>query len=119
MDSIPGLVWQARLGPIRRAALTNLFATNAALTLSGGGLASSLVWTVQLTSSNTLKLVSGQTNFIGGSVNLANGLMTVIFHPTNGGSVTAYGTILQNTNLGGGFFVLSNKTISGTITLTP
>jgi len=98
------------------AALAGLFAGSAQLTFSGGSEASNSCM-VQLTSSNTLRKVSGWTNFSSGSINLANGLMTLAYTNTLGKKVTAYGTVLQNTNLGGGFFL--GATNAGTITLTP
>jgi uncharacterized repeat protein (TIGR03803 family) len=98
--------------------LSNLFPTNAQLTLSREGLGSNLVWTVQLTSSNTLRVISGPTNFLSGSINRANGLLTVTFRLTGvRTNVTAYGTVLQNANLGGGFF--PGATNAGTIILAP
>ena len=99
------------------AALTSLFAHGAQLAFSGGGLASNLIFTVQLTSSNTLRWVGGSANFTSGSINRNNGLMTFTFHDTSGHKVTAYGTALQNTKQGGGFFL--GATNAGTITLTP
>jgi hypothetical protein len=99
------------------AVLTNLFPTGAELTFSGGGLASNLVCTVQFSPSNTLERVSGSTNFILGSINRANGLMTVTFANDSGKKVTASGALLQNTAQGGGFFLGAAN--AGTITLAP
>jgi uncharacterized repeat protein (TIGR03803 family) len=99
------------------AAMAALFPNNAQLTISGGGLASAIICTVQLTSSNTLQRVSGSTNFTGGSINPANGLLRVVFRNASGKSVTNSGAVLQNINQGGGFFL--GTTNAGTITLTP
>jgi hypothetical protein len=104
------------------AVLTNIFSTNAQLTLAGGGLASNLVWTVQLTSSNTLRVLSGPTNFISASINRTNGLLTLAYRATGvRTNATASGTFLQNINFdaGGGFFLLPGATNTGTITLVP
>jgi uncharacterized repeat protein (TIGR03803 family) len=98
------------------AALAALFTTNAQLVISGGGLASNVVCAVRLTSTDTLQLVSGSPRFSSGSVNRVNGEFKVLFLNAAGKKVTAYGTILQNTNLGGGFFL--GTTEAGTITLT-
>ena len=99
------------------AALAGLFPTNGAqLIFSGGGLASDLTNIVQWTSPNTLKAVTN-ANFSSGSINLKNGLMTVTFTNAGGKKATAYGTVLQNTNLGGGFFL--GATNAGTIILAP
>jgi hypothetical protein len=99
------------------AAALAAFNSETQLTFAGGGLASNLVCTVQLTSSNTLRWISGSTNFTSGSLNRANGLMTLAFRDTSGRKVTAYGTILQNLGFGGGFFSLLNATNAGAITL--
>ena len=99
------------------AALSGLFANGAPVTFSGGGLASNLVSTVQLTSSNTLRRASGSTNFAGGTINRSNGLMTLAFTNTSGKKVTASGTLLQNAGLGGGFFL--GATNAGAIVLQP
>jgi hypothetical protein len=90
------------------------FANNAQLIFSGGGLASALTCTVQLTSSNTFKLISG-TNFNSGSINRTNGLMTLTFTNTLGKKATAYGTVLQNSSIGGGYFL--GATNAGTISV--
>jgi uncharacterized repeat protein (TIGR03803 family) len=91
-----------------------VFTNNTELVFSGGGLASSLTNVVQLTSSNTLKVVTN-ANFSSGSINLKNGLLTVTFTNAIGKKITAYGTVLQNFSLGGGFFL--GATNAGTITL--
>jgi len=93
------------------------FTNEAQLTLSGGALASNLVFTVQLTSSNTLQQLGGPANFISGAINGVNGLLTLDFSDTGGNDITAHGTVLQNTNLGGGFF--PGATNAGTILLQP
>jgi hypothetical protein len=93
------------------------FANGAQLTLSGGALASNLVFTVQLTSSDTLQLLGGPANFVSGSINGANGLLTLDFTDTGGNGIIAHGTVLQNTSLGGGFF--PGATNAGTILLQP
>jgi hypothetical protein len=100
--------------------LANLFPTNAQLIFSGGGLASNLVWTVQLTSSNVLRMVSGATNFISGTINRTNGLLTLSYRPTGvRTNATVFGTLLQNIGLGGGYFLLPGATNTGAITLKP
>jgi hypothetical protein len=99
------------------AAALAAFTNEALLTLSGGGLASNLVSMVQLTSSNTIRRISGSTNFTSGGINPANGQLTLTFHNTSGQKVTASGTVLQNTNLGGGFFL--GNTNAGSILLQP
>ena len=99
------------------AALSGLFANDAPLTFSGGGLASNLVSTAHLTSSNTLRRVSGSTNFASGAINRSNGLMTLTFTNTSGKKVTATGTLLQNAGLGGGFFL--GATNAGAVVLQP
>ena len=102
------------------AALANLFPTNAQLIFSGGGLASDLVWTVQWTSSNTLRMVSGASNFLSGTINRSNGLMTLSYRPTGvRTNATVFGTLLQNIGLGGGYFLLPGATNTGTINLNP
>jgi hypothetical protein len=107
------------------AALAGLFPTiGAQLTFSGGGLASNLVCTVEEGQANgkTLKLTSSSTGFTSGSIDLANGQLTFIFSETNGtkvSAVTASGTVLQNTNLGGGFFLGATSATNGTFKLTP
>jgi len=93
------------------------FTNGAQLTLSGGTLASNLVFTVQLTSSNTLQQTGGPANFLSGSINGVNGLLTLDFTDSGGNDIAAHGTILQNTNLGGGFF--PGATNAGTILLQP
>ena len=99
------------------AALAGLFPNEAQLTFSGGGLASNLVSTVQLTSTNTFRRVSGSTNFASGTINRTNGLMTLTFTNTSGQKVSASGTLLQNAGLGGGFFL--GATNAGSILLQP
>jgi len=99
------------------AALAALFPNNAHLVVSGFGLASNLVSTVQLTSANTLKFVSGSTNFTSGTINRVNGQLSLTFRNTSGQRVTAYGTLLQNPSLGGGFFLSAEG--SGSILLQP
>jgi len=99
------------------AALAGVFPNEAQLTFSGGGLASNLVSMVQLTSSNTLRRVSGSTDFASGTINRTNGLMTLTFTNTSGKKVTASGTLLQNVGLGGGFFL--GATNAGSILLQP
>lgn len=94
--------------------LAGLFPNNTQLTLSNGGFASNIVCTVQLTTSNTFKLISG-SNFSSGSINPANGLLTVTFTNASGKKITANGTILQNLSIGGGFFI--GATNVGTIAL--
>jgi len=93
------------------AALAGLFATNTQLTFSGGGLASNVVCTVQLLTSNTF---TTSPNFASGSINRADGLLTLAFTNASGKRITAFGTVLQNTNSGGGFFQNG-----GSISLTP
>ncbi len=99
------------------AALAGLFPNDAQLTFSGGGLASNLVSTVQLTSSNTFRRVSGSTNFASGTINRTNGLTTLTFTNASGQKVTASGTLLQNAGMGGGFFL--GATNAGSILLQP
>jgi uncharacterized repeat protein (TIGR03803 family) len=100
--------------------LSDLFPTNAQLIFSGGGLASELVWTVQVTSSNTLRVVGGPTNFMSGTINRTNGLLTLTYRPTGvRTNATVFGTVLQNIGLGGGFFLLPGATNTGTISLEP
>jgi len=70
-----------------------------------------------LTSSNTLRRVSGSTDFASGTINRTNGLMTLTFTNTSGKKVTASGTLLQNVGLGGGFFL--GATNAGSILLQP
>jgi hypothetical protein len=96
------------------AALAGLFQTNEQLTFSGGGLASNVECAVDLITSNTFNT---SPSFASGSINRANGLMTLTFTNASGKKVTAYGAVLQNTNLGGGFFL--GATNAGTITLSP
>jgi hypothetical protein len=97
--------------------LTNLFPNGATLTFSNGGLATNLVYDVQLTAANKLKFISGSTNFASGSINPANGLMTLAFTNTSGSKVTAAGALLQNIGQGGGFFL--GATNAGAISLQP
>jgi hypothetical protein len=99
------------------SALSGLFPNGAQLTFSGGGLASTLDSTVRLTSLNTLQWVGGSTDFTGGSINRANGLMTLTFTNAGGRRVTNSGVVLQNVHLGGGFFL--GATNAGTIRLQP
>jgi hypothetical protein len=99
------------------AALAGLFPDGAQLTFSGGGLASNLVSAVQLTSSNTFRRVSGSADFAGGTVNRADGLVTLTFTNTSGQKVTASGTLLQNAGRGGGFFL--GATNAGSFLLKP
>jgi hypothetical protein len=100
------------------ASALGAFTTNRAqLTLSGGGLASNLVFTLQLTSTDILRLLDGPDNFSAGSINRINGLMSLTFTNTAGSKVSAFGTVLQNTNLGGGFF--PGATNTGTFKLQP
>jgi uncharacterized repeat protein (TIGR03803 family) len=98
------------------AAVSNLFHNGGALILSDGGLAPNLVFAVALTSSNTLRWVSGPTNFTGGSINLSNGLLTVNFINDSGKKTNAYGAVLQNAAMGGGYFL--GATNAGAMTLT-
>ena len=97
-------------------ALTNLFQGHAQLTISGGGLTSNIVCGVRLSNSNRLTLHSSSPRFVGGSINRANGLLTVAFINDRGEKVTAAGAVLQNRDFGGGFFL--GATDAGTITLT-
>jgi hypothetical protein len=99
------------------ASALSAFTNQAQLTFYGGGLASNLDLTVQLTSSGALRLLGGPATFAGGFVNRANGLLTLAFTNAAGSKVTGYGTILQNTNLGGGFF--PGATNTGTFKLQP
>jgi hypothetical protein len=99
------------------SALAGFTNNEAQLSFSGGGLSSNLDYTVQLTSTNTLHPLGGSGDFTSGSINPANGLMTLTFTNTGGKKVTAHGTILQNTNFGGGFF--PGATAAGTISLKP
>ena len=93
------------------SALSHLLPNQAQLIFSGGGLASNLVFSVQLTSSNTLKWVSGPRDLASGAINRTNGLMTLTFTNTSGNKVTAFGTLLQNAfNRGGGFFSQARQT---------
>jgi hypothetical protein len=107
------------------AALAGLFPTSGAqLTFSGGGLASDLFCTVEEGQPNgkTLKLTSSSAGFTSGSIDLANGQLTFIFSDPSGtkvSAVTASGTVLQNTNLGGGFFLGATSATNGTFKLTP
>jgi len=93
------------------AALAGLFVTNTQLTFSGGGLASNVECTLRWITSNTF---GATPDFAGGSINRADGLMTLAFTNAGGQKVTAFGAVLQNTNLGGGFFLNG-----GSISLTP
>jgi hypothetical protein len=95
-------------------ALSGLFSTNEQLTISGGGLVSNVECNAHLITSNTF---GTSPDFASGSVNPANGLMTLTFSNASGEKVTAKGTVLQNANLGGGFFM--GATNSGTIILAP
>ncbi|HEY3860860.1 MAG TPA: choice-of-anchor tandem repeat GloVer-containing protein [Verrucomicrobiae bacterium] len=86
------------------------------LTFAGGGLASNLVFTVQITKPGTYGLVSGPTNFISGTINAA-GKLVFSFYDTSGHKVTANGAALADIGAGGGFFSLLKATNSGTFTL--
>jgi hypothetical protein len=62
--------------------------------------------------------VGGATNsFVSGAITPADGLLGVVFRNTNGSKITAWGTLLQNTNQAGGFF--PGATNAGTMTLAP
>jgi hypothetical protein len=99
------------------AALAGLLPDGAQLTLSGGGLASNIISTVQLTASNTLRRFSGSADFASGAIKPANGLMTLTFTNTSGKKVTASGTLLQNAGMGGGFFL--GATNAGSVLVQP
>jgi hypothetical protein len=96
------------------AVLSNLFHTGGLL-LSDGGFAQRIIFTVDLTSSNTLIWTGGPTNFTGGSINLSNGLLTVSFINDSGKKTNAYGAVLQNAAMGGGYFL--GATNAGTMVL--
>ncbi|HEY3860638.1 MAG TPA: immunoglobulin domain-containing protein [Verrucomicrobiae bacterium] len=98
------------------AAVESLFQGDAQLTFSGGGLDSNLACDVEFTATDAMKLVSGSPNFVSGSINRVNGLMTISFINTSGKKVTASGALLQNTAAGGGFF--PGTTNAGSVTLT-
>jgi hypothetical protein len=105
--------------PSALAAFTNEATLTAVFFAGSAGVDTNLV---QLTSTNTLRLLSttgntGPENFVSGKINPADGLMTLTFTNTSGKKVTAYGTILQNTNQGGGF--LLTPTNAATISLEP
>jgi len=102
------------------AALAGLFPNGAQLTFPGSYFGSDL-WTVQLTSSNTFQLVNGSPILSSGSLNPADGRLKItiidFMDPSLKSHVTAYGAALQNTKLGGGFFL--GATNSRAIMLTP
>jgi hypothetical protein len=89
--------------------------TNAELVVSTASLA--LSFHVAVSSSNTLEKLGGlPTNTLTGSINPANGFLTVSFGNGNGGTITTgFGAVLQNTTNGGGYFV--TKTNYGSISL--
>jgi len=101
------------------AAFTNQALLTTVFSSGSAGLETNMV---QLTSTNTLRLLNtldntGPDNFSSGTINFANGLMTLTFTNSSGQKITAHGTVLQNSNLGGGFILTATN--AATILLEP
>jgi uncharacterized repeat protein (TIGR03803 family) len=92
--------------------------SSAQLTISGGSLSTSLVYTVSVNGNNTLAVEAGPTNSLSGSINARNGLLQISFGSGHGREVTpGLGAVLQNSSRGAGFF--GSGTNAGLINLAP
>jgi hypothetical protein len=103
--------------PVTHAAALDLRSGH--LDISGGGLLSNLLFSVLVSSNNTLvKLPESPTNLLTGSINPDTGLLTITFGNGTGKATAAVaGAILQNATNGGGYFL--GTTNAGSIFLHP
>ena len=88
--------------------------TNGQLVISSASL--SLTFTNVSVSNNTLVKLGGPTNTLTGSINPKTGLLTIAFGTGDGRkTIAGAGAMLQNLNMGGGYFV--TQTNAGSVSL--
>jgi len=102
------------------APLNNVILPGSLLTLSGGGLTGNLNFNVSVSKTN-LVTTPATANY-SGSINTNTGQLTVtVTNGTGPGKVilTGRGAVLQDSQLGGGFFLVPSPTNAGAILLQP
>jgi hypothetical protein len=90
--------------------------TNGTISLSGGDLTNILTSAIRLGTNNILTVTSLNTNNIGLTLSVPNGIFSGSFlHPITKRTTAVRGAVLQNENGGGGYFLGTNR--AGTILL--